>query len=678
MKNWIKKCICMFLAGITTFSLASCKDDGSSDSSVSSVDNSSTAEPEKEFNPNHDFSYTETNDWLVKDGKSDYTVVVPTQTTALLSYAKTELVTLFKEATGVDLPVITDSELMTHTPTGKYISLGDTKLYETANLGIDKAPLIEDGVRIVTRDKTIYLVGGKDEGVLYAVYDFLKLNFNFETYYKNCYELDTGVRDVKLMKYDVTDIPDIPFRDHGMGAMSPISSDYDDVMFSYRMRSYDAYWQRILLIHEGWDKKSDRAADHNSFHFLPPSEYGESDPEFFSTQGNQLCFTARGDEAKYNRMLDLCLKKVVQSLQWYTPETNPDMNFVQIGMEDNLDWCACDACTKAIEKYGAKSATVLMFCNDLSDLINDWMAKEENKAYAREDFKVMFFAYQATLEPPFEWDEARQEYYTPYEEVIPNEDVTVFLAVSGFDHSRSIYSDRNAAMYENVKAWGQYMDDIFFWTYGGFIGDYFSFADIYNFYSEIYGFFHEVGGVFCLTQQHSSQKGADSAFFVLAGYVCTKMMWDSSLDINELIDDYMNAMYKEAAPAMKQLFNHERMRFNIQYTSFGWSWTAWWNKPSFSNQYWTVGYINEAFRLLDEAYDAIEKYKNDEDLYKDMKSRIDMEWLSPAKVAIDHYEENFTVEEYKAIKEKFKQVCVELGITNLGELDKIDGYLAGL
>lgn len=669
----------MLLAGITLFSLASCKDDGAGTSDASSVEESSTQEEVKEKNPNHDFSYTETNDWLVKGGVSDYAIVMPAEnTTTLLSYAKTELVTIFKEATGVELPVVTDDQVATHTASGKYISLGDTKLYESANLGIDKRPLIEDGVRIVTKDKTIYLVGGKDEGVLYAVYDFLNLNFGFETYYKDCYDLQTGVKDLKLMKYDVTDIPDIPFRKQGTGATTAISNDYDDMMYTYRIRSYDAYWKRILLIHERWDdNKSKCGAEHNSFMFLPPDEYGESDPEFYSTQGNQLCFTARGDKAKYNKMMDLCFKKVVQSLKWYTPETNPDMNFVQIGMEDNLDWCTCDACNAAIAKYGAKSSTVLMFCNDLSDKIQEWMAQEENKAYARENFKVMFFAYQATLEPPYKWNEERQEYYTPYEELIPR-NVTVFLAVSGFDHSRSIYNDRNAAMYENVRGWGAYMDDIFFWTYGGFISDYFSFADVYNFYQDIYGFFHEVGGSFCLTQQHSSQKGADSGFFILAGYVCSKMMWDSSLDVNDLIDNYMNAMYKEAAPAMKQLFDHERTRFNIQYTQFSWSWTAWWNKPSFSSQYWTVGYVNEAFRLLDEAYSAIEKYKNDETLYNAMKGRIDMEWLSPAKVAIDNYEENFTVDEYKQMKAKFKKVVADLGISNIGELDKIDSYLAGL
>lgn len=669
----------MLLAGITVFSLASCKDDGS-DSSVSSSTEDSSVEETVKFNPNHDFSYTETSDWILKDGKTDYKVVVPAEGgSTLMAYAKTELVTIFKEATGVELPVISDNEALAHTSTGKYISLGDTTLYKSANLGVDKTPLREDGVRILTKDKTVYLIGGKDEGVLYAVYDFLKLNFGFETYYKDCYELTTGVKDLKLMDYNVTDIPDIPFRDLGTGGSAPISNDYNDVMYSYRLRSYDAYWKRILPIHKRLDDpSSEKDADHNSFNFVPKDEYMESDPEFYSTQGNQLCFTARGDKAKYDKMQDLFFRKVVQSLKWYTPKTHPDMNYMQIGMEDNLDWCACDACSAAIEKYGANSATVLMFCNELSDKINAWMAQEENKEYARENFKVMFFAYQATLEPPFEWDEERQEFYTPYEEVIPREDVTVFLAVSGFDHSRSVYSDGNAGMYDNVRGWGQYMDDIFFWSYGGFIADYFSFADIYNFYADVYEFFYEVGGVFALTQQHSSQKGSDTGFFIMSAYVCSKLMWDSSLDIYELIDDYINAMYKESAPAMKQLFNHYRTQYNIQYTENGWSWHAWWNKPSFSDSYWTIGYINEAFRLLDEAYAGIEKYKNDEKTYSALKDHIDMEWLSPAKIAIDNYEDSFTVGEFNAMKAKFKSTCVRLGISHMGEHEKIDDYLAGL
>ena len=56
----------------------------------------------------------------------------------------------------------------------------------------------------------MYIVGGSDNGVLYGVYDFLKVNFGYEQYYKDCFDIDTGVTDLPLKNYNITDIPDSP------------------------------------------------------------------------------------------------------------------------------------------------------------------------------------------------------------------------------------------------------------------------------------------------------------------------------------------------------------------------------------------------------------------------------------------------------------------------------------
>ena len=59
------------------------------------------------------------------------------------------------------------------------------------------------------------------------------MNFGFEVYYKDCYDLDTGVKEVKLRDYDVIDISDIP-RKARVGILQCESQDMDDYMFAYR------------------------------------------------------------------------------------------------------------------------------------------------------------------------------------------------------------------------------------------------------------------------------------------------------------------------------------------------------------------------------------------------------------------------------------------------------------
>ena len=174
----------------------------------------------KKVNPNHNFSYEETDRYILRDGVTEYKVVAPKSDVIEMSYAKTELITIFEEATGVTLKSESDEGLV-HTKEGKYISLGNTSLYKSSGIDADLSAIKEDGVRIITKDNTVYLLGGSAKGVLYAVYDFLKMNFGFETYYKDCYTLDKNVKNLKLMNYDVTDIPDIDYR----GRMQRVKED---------------------------------------------------------------------------------------------------------------------------------------------------------------------------------------------------------------------------------------------------------------------------------------------------------------------------------------------------------------------------------------------------------------------------------------------------------------------
>ena len=158
------------------------------------------------YNGTHIYNATDTKDYLVRNGKTEYKLVIPATTTASLRTARTEFVDLFEDATGITLTVVTDNQV-TDASTGKYISLGDTTLLEKSGIKIDYYELTADGHRIVTKDDDIYLCGGADEGTVFSVYTFMNLTFNYETYYFDCMEIEK-TSEKKLKNYDVTDIPD--------------------------------------------------------------------------------------------------------------------------------------------------------------------------------------------------------------------------------------------------------------------------------------------------------------------------------------------------------------------------------------------------------------------------------------------------------------------------------------
>lgn len=663
----MKRLFSILLAVASLFSLVACNNgENSGGGTVVVPPNAETTsnrynEDSSRWTKTHWYEAQETNDYIVKDGKTDYKILLPELTT-FTTYARDELIRFFGEATGVTLETVSD-QTIAHSASAKYISLGDTNAFKTSGLSVDKEALGRDGIRILTKDKTVYIVGGTDNGVLYGVYDFLKINFGFEVYYKDCYDLDTGVKSVKLRNYNVTDISDIPWKAKA-GILNCESQDMDDFMFSYRMRATDDMDNIIFPIHKTNAQNSASDKLHNSLYYLPKETYQGTYPEFFSTKGEQLCYTARGDKEKYQKMVELCAEKVEQSLQWYTKDKNPLRNTVQIGMMDNWQSCECEACKAfAASHNNAESAAVYKFVQDMARKVVDWMNEPGNEAYKRDDLQFTFFAYQWTLKPPFEVKDGK---VIIADDIVPDSDLKIkpFNCFSSFDFGVRMDDPSNAEQIEYATQWAQYVSDGWSWTYGCFFNDYFCFYDPYTFYEDYYKWVYEHKYQYSLAQFHSRQRGADTGFYTLANYVTYKLLWDTSLSTAELIDNYFNAMYSDAADAMKEVFYECRMWFAEMHEEEGWGWSANQLQPTTQKKLISLGFINTLFNKLDKAYAAIEKYEKDEATYSKLKEHIDIEWLFPAKCAIGLYSNEYDVTE---IKVQFKSICSALGIKRVGE-----------
>lgn len=660
MKKFIKSLICLLLV-ISAFGLGvACNCNNADDSDKNDTETIGT----------HVFNYTETDTYLFKNGSTEYKVVIPETTSLETNYAKTELVTLFREATGITLTVISDKDL-SHNSENKYISLGKTQLYLTAGLEdkVNAEELKRDGVRILTKDKTIFFVGGtSDYGVLYGVYDFLEMHFGFDVYFKDNYFLKTDVKELKLCDYDVKDIPDIEMRSRASGAQNESTSDYNDRMFSYRTRSRDTYWSMLLPING--------LREHNSIRgFFPKEEYEEENGEFYG--GGQLCYTAHGNQEKYDLMVSIAAEKIEDALRANTPDRYPDICGVQIGIEDNNNMCTCEACTAMQKKYNnSNTAAIIKFVKAVGKTVDEWMAKEENAAYRRDNFAYMFFAYWGTEHSPYTYDETSGKYVAADNEVFP-EDVNIkpFVAIQTVDHGKSLYAPSNEASYKDMISWMSVFPNCWVWSYGSAYNDYFCFVDNYGFYSEFVPVMAKNNVQMSLIQQHSSQRGSDTGFFNLSAYVDCKLRWNASLNIDEVIDKYFDGMYMGAADEMKDYYMYCKLWFADAFRSE----RVWSNSITGRTEYFKIGTINAMLNKLDKAYEAIEVYRRDEAVYDKLKTNIDSEWLFPAKTAISNsFEEYFTSAELSAMKTKFKNVCVNIGLTNAGEALDLSGFLSAL
>ena len=583
------------------------------------------------FMGTHDFTAPDTENYLIQNGVSDYKIVYDADNISASKTACEEFIWLFEKATGKTLQRIPDTGL-THTADGKYISIGDTSLFETSGLTVDKLALGNDGVRIITKDKTIYLQGGGADGLIYSVYTFMQITFDFESYAYNCYEIEENVLNKKLKAYNVTDIPDMAMRCAGNGTLSADYTDYDQSKYRARMRQLGKTGRYMLPIHSKFDdRRSESQIFHNVANYMKPGDEGTRPEWFASGGGGQLCYTAGGKEDSLNEMIDWCARKVISSLKMYTPAVYPEYNIATITIMDNNTVCSCKACMDFYKQCnGASAGPVIPFVNGMNKIVREWMAKEENAQYRRENFKIIFFAYNTMAEAPVGYNEktGKMQVYTVNGKSLKLDEGTGIWYVPSFERTNSIYdkNDRTKLVFEK---WATISDFIAIWTYSHDYTNYLYFFDSFSHFTpEMYQFFAANGVNFYYPQGWFDEKNA-SAWKTLTTYLDAKLAWNSSLSVEELMDNYFKAMFKESAPMMRTMFEMTRLQWQTAKAQ---------DLKMSSRDAWPFQCLKSYMKACDDSIELIkELYSNDPKLCQAIIDRIELEWLSPAYITYQHY-----------------------------------------
>ncbi len=665
----IKRWISLLLAAVTAFAVTAsgCVDEQPQDAftSVPAIEKAT-------YKGTHVFNAVDTDKDMVKNGASDYVIITPKSPTLEIQTAKQEFIYLFQKATGVELRALTDTGDMVYNDNVKYISIGKTSLLESAGIEIDTLTLGMDGYRVQTKGSTVFLYGGSDNGTLYSVYGFMQETFHFEAYWKDCIEIDTGISNLKLKNYDITDIPDIAMRTTGYGFYNDTSPDYDARNWSSRIKLRDGQGTPLMTMHEDFVATSAAKGIHNSLICLPKKMYAQEHPEWYSTAGNQLCYTARGDAEEFEAMTDAVVEKIAFSMKTYTPDKYPLKNTITVTMEDNTMCCACEKCLELKEKYDTEAGAVCIFINKVGEkveqMIEGWKTDDDqgNDAWIREDFHIIFFAYNNFTVAPAKLNEQSGKWEPIDEQVVLRDNVGVYLApINNLDGQQGIYTEVNDKGRENFNAWKCLTDYMWLWMYSTNFNAYMYYYDSFSFFNaEGYAYMATRGARYIFNQAQWNQTGAGTTWHTLKAWLDAKLMWDTSLSEQELMDKWFNAMYKEAAPIMKTWFQEVRSHTAKVYKE---------NNLYITNSIYNKVDQTKIFPLgtwmawlgrCNQAVESIEKYKTiSPELYDQLVSHIDMEWLSPAFITLKLYSDSVQTEVKLGMIERFKRVVLDLGMT---------------
>ena len=632
MKRFLKRFAFVFLSALFLFMAASCE------GSVSTSDGEKPLES--------------SGHKLVIGGLSEYVILLSDEAQENEALAATELQQILQSATGALLSVVYEGEygITDDTP---LISIGNTALAQSAQVRSGNEELGRSGYIIKTVGAQLFIMAdGNALGCVYAVYDFLEDAVGYRYYYTDeiYYEHKT---DVELYRYDDVVKPTFDSR----ATYYPSLTGNEE----YRRRL------RYFLFDEEYGWKAHQQTSHVVSYEAHKDEHaygatkvdpqtGETVPDhWFAPGGQQLCWTA-GAEMEEQAAKDIYANIVA----------NPDKLYFQIGQADNMLYCNCDRCQKAMQEWGMNVAGLqINWANHVVELVDEWVRRDYPEG---RDVRIVIFAYIGTDVPPVVMGDDGK--WVPFsEEVTPHEKLYFEYAPIHTNYSLPLEDEENAETYENLVKWSDILEKgkMSIWTYETNFSNYMYIFNNFNTFKEHLQTYASFGidNVFSQGSSLSNQP----TFQELRLFVESQIMWDVNKNYGELVDEFMQAFYKDAAPEMKEYYDLVRMRYEQMEAL---------HNMDFSSVYadigarsiWTENVVDAISRIFERAYEKIGHYRiEDPALFTKLQSRIKELEVSLIYTKLSYYRSNYSQTEINSMIDDFNYYTSLWSITLIKEND---------
>lgn len=604
-----------------------------------------------------------TDKYLVQQGVSNYVLVLPNSAMMYETYAAQEFAYFIEQATGCKIETVTETTV----PEGKkYISLGKTNQFMAAfpKETLEEVAGTMSSYLIASKDDNIYIAGSNDhrgQAVLWGVYDILNDLIGY-TYYHNSEIFYTKSADVNLWKYDRNVVvPSFDMRTHSTNYIYAFPNDTHGIRLRYINFSRGLEWDPLTAGHsQVYIFLAPRDEDENGV------RYGDSHPEWFidptangvSKSENQLCWTAGGDPESLDLMQTIIAEEMLHYVQM-----DSDATFFMLGQQDTEYVCQCAGCTKALSEWGGSA------CGLQIDFVNGVIEKTEamiaENCPGREVLYAIY-AYKPTETPPVKTDANGN--YVPYSDrIIPHEKLRVFFAPVRLNFGFSFDSPYNADAYKNLLGWDAVCTDeqLMVYTYDLNIHQYFvNFYNLGTIASHMQDY--EKAGVSYLLSQGISDANA-TCFDELRAYCISRLMWDTSLNTQELAADFIDHYYKDGADAMQTLFDMivEQNAWFLATEDPG-SGVA--TGLTYNTTCYPRAFVEKMDAQIFAAMDAIAHLESsDPEQYELLKARIMKEYLSNIYLKMVLYRDFYTESEVGEMEEIWNRYIAYWNIKKGGE-----------
>ena len=447
-------------------------------------------------------------DWLFRNGKSKYQIVVSPEASASEQTAARELQQYIRQMSGAELPVTDNLKAR-----GRRIFVGWNP--RVGELSGQTEPARDDEsfcYRTVGHDLLIW--GGAQRGTMYGVFTFLERELGVHWLTDDC-TVVPALSSWKLPQFDHSEGPAISYRysnyrvAEGVPAWSAHTR--ENMKWSPSENEYgnlEAYWSA-----------------HTMGQFVSTKEFYASHPEYFALRDGkrssdyaQLCLSNPD-------VLKICRDRLLKVMR-----EHPGYRIYSLSQNDNYAFCQCPECAAIEQQYGGHSGLIVWFVNQVADAV---------KAEFPDKF-VGTFAYQYSRQPPTG--------------IVPRENVVIRLCSIEccFAHPLTAGCPQNKAFISDMQGWARIAPHLFIWDY---VVDYAQYmAPWPNF--QVLGpnieAFRENKAIGIFEEAQYESLGAE--FEEMKAWTINQLLWNPRQDVDSLVSIFINGYYGKAAPRVMDYY----------------------------------------------------------------------------------------------------------------------------
>lgn len=454
---------------------------------------------------------------LVVNGKSTYSIALPSQASPSERRGALELQRFLEEMSGARLPIVPDSATRRN-----LIFVGRGAGVDGLRLSIAFDQLGPEGFALKTSGRHLVIAGGRQRGTMYGVYTFLeKLGCRW-------YARDASVipkkPSISVPPLDETQRPAFEYRE-------PFLTEAFDKNWAARNRTNGDHSE---LDESTGGKVRYYPFVHSFYEMIPPEKYFATHPEYFSlidgkrrVERGQLCLT--NPEV---------LRLGVEAVERWIRE-HPDVTIFSVSQNDWEGWCECEQCARVErEEGGVHSGPMLRYVNALAEQIGQ----------RHPDKLIDTLAYWYTEAPP---RHAR-----------PRPNVRIRLCPIGACEAHPYEKcERNAYFMRNLREWSKITNQLYIWHYNTNFSHYLlPFPDFDELAADIPMYRrHGVVGLF-MQGAYAPNGGGENA--ELRSWVLSRLLWDPNIDSQAAVREFHHGYYGKAAAPMLEYFNllHQQVR----------------------------------------------------------------------------------------------------------------------